>query len=75
VRRISPLSWLFIVVGILLIVVAIVYFGDKADSLPSFFPGHVKPTPGAGKYTKRGTVAIIGAVVSFVIAVLALRKD
>lgn len=29
-----------IVVGLLLIVVAIVYFADSAGALPSFFPGH-----------------------------------
>ena len=29
-----------IVIGILLIVVAIVYWVDTASSLPSFFPGH-----------------------------------
>ncbi len=74
-RRISPLSWLFIVVGILLIVVAVIYMTTKATDLPSFFPGHVGPVPHAGKYTKRGIAAIVAAVVSFAIAVLALRKD
>jgi amino acid permease len=29
-----------VVVGLALIVVAIVYFVDSADALPSFFPGH-----------------------------------
>jgi hypothetical protein len=29
-----------VVVGLLLIVVAVVYFVDSADALPSFFPGH-----------------------------------
>jgi len=29
------------VLGILLLVVAVVYFAEPAHSLPSFFPGHV----------------------------------
>jgi hypothetical protein len=29
------------VVGVLLIVVAVIYFAEPAHSLPSFFPGHV----------------------------------
>ncbi len=29
-----------IVLGVLLLVVAVVYFVDPAKSLPSFFPGH-----------------------------------
>ena len=34
------LTWLAIVVGLALIVVAIVYWVEPAKSLPSFFPGH-----------------------------------
>ena len=37
----SPvLVWLAAIVGLLLIVVAIVYWAEPARSLPSFFPGH-----------------------------------
>jgi UDP-N-acetylmuramyl pentapeptide phosphotransferase/UDP-N-acetylglucosamine-1-phosphate transferase len=34
------LVWLAVVVGIVLIVIAIVYWAEPARSLPSFFPGH-----------------------------------
>jgi hypothetical protein len=34
------LVWLAVVVGLLLIAVAIVYWAEPAKSLPSFFPGH-----------------------------------
>ncbi len=34
------LVWLAIVVGIVLIAIAIVYWIEPAKSLPSFFPGH-----------------------------------
>jgi hypothetical protein len=34
------LAWVAAVVGILLIVVAIVYWVEPARSLPGFFPGH-----------------------------------
>ena len=37
----SPiLVWLAVIVGLLLIAVAIVYWAEPARSLPSFFPGH-----------------------------------
>jgi hypothetical protein len=34
------LVWLAVIVGLLLIAVAIVYWVEPAKSLPSFFPGH-----------------------------------
>jgi hypothetical protein len=34
------LVWLAVIVGLLLIAVAIVYWAEPAKSLPSFFPGH-----------------------------------
>lgn len=34
------LVWLAVIVGLLLIAVAIVYWAEPARSLPSFFPGH-----------------------------------
>jgi hypothetical protein len=34
------LVWLAVIVGLLLIAVAIVYWIEPAKSLPSFFPGH-----------------------------------
>ncbi|MGI8419512.1 MAG: hypothetical protein ACR2LN_02600 [Candidatus Levyibacteriota bacterium] len=32
--------WLVGIIGLLLVIVAIVYFMTPASSLPSFFPGH-----------------------------------
>ena len=34
------LVWLAVVLGVVLIVIAIVYWVEPAGSLPSFFPGH-----------------------------------
>jgi len=34
------LVWLALVVGIVLVVIAGVYWAEPAKSLPSFFPGH-----------------------------------
>ena len=34
------LVWLAMVLGIVLIVIAVIYWVEPADSLPSFFPGH-----------------------------------
>jgi len=34
------LTWAAVVIGLLLIVVAIVYWAEPARSLPGFFPGH-----------------------------------
>jgi hypothetical protein len=51
------LTWLAIVVGLALIVVAIVYWAEPAKSLPSFFPGHQ-----AGSnhhHTKHGIAAFL----------------
>jgi hypothetical protein len=34
------LVWLAVIVGLLLIAAAVVYWAEPAKSLPSFFPGH-----------------------------------
>ena len=34
------LVWLAVVLGIVLIVIAVIYWVEPAGSLPSFFPGH-----------------------------------
>jgi drug/metabolite transporter (DMT)-like permease len=39
-RNQKPLVALAIVLGIVLIVIAVVYWAEPARSLPSFFPGH-----------------------------------
>ena len=51
------LTWVAIVVGLALIVVAIVYWVEPAKSLPSFFPGH---QAGSSHYhTKHGIAAFL----------------
>jgi hypothetical protein len=52
--------------GVLLIVVAIVYFAVPADSLPSFFPGH---EPGMTRVRlKHGIASGVVGVVLLVVA-------
>ncbi|HEX4838566.1 MAG TPA: hypothetical protein VFV03_08600, partial [Solirubrobacteraceae bacterium] len=48
-----------VVLGVVLVIVAIVYFADPAHSLPSFFPGHVSVSDAeAGHHhTKHGIAA------------------
>jgi hypothetical protein len=65
-RRISPLSWLLIVIGLLFIALAVVYLTTTAPDLPSFIPGHVAHVKHARKYSKRGIAAIVVAVAAFV---------
>jgi formate hydrogenlyase subunit 4 len=59
-----------VVLGILLVVVAIIYFVEPAHSLPSFFPGHVSATdPEASHHhTKHGIAALIVALACFAFA-------
>lgn len=55
-----------VLAGIVLLVVAGVYFGDTAKALPSFFPGHQ-----AGSTThhiKHGIAAVVVALALFVFA-------
>jgi hypothetical protein len=55
-----------VVVGVLLIVVAIVYFVDSASALPSFFPGHEAGS--AHHHAKHGIAALILGLACFVFA-------
>jgi uncharacterized membrane protein HdeD (DUF308 family) len=60
------LATVAIVLGIVLIVIAIVYFAEPAKSLPSFFPGHQ-----AGSnhhHTKHGIAALLVGLASFAFA-------
>lgn len=52
---------IFIVLGIALLVIAVVYFVVPADSLPGFFPGHEAGV--ARVHMKHGVVAGVAAVV------------
>ena len=51
------LVWLAVIVGLLLIALAIVYWAEPAKSLPSFFPGH---EAGSGHHhVKHGIAAFL----------------
>lgn len=58
------------VLGVLLLVVAVIYFADTASALPSFFPGHVSAgdAEAAHHHTKHGIAALVLALASFVFA-------
>ena len=59
-----------VLLGVLLLVVAVIYFVQPAHSLPSFFPGHVSATDAeaAHHHTKHGIAAIVLALACFVFA-------
>jgi Na+/H+ antiporter NhaD/arsenite permease-like protein len=59
-----------VIVGVVLIVVAVVYFVTPAHSLPSFFPGHVSATSAEASHhhTKHGIAALIVALACFAFA-------
>ncbi len=59
-----------VVLGIVLIVVAVIYFVEPAHSLPSFFPGHVSASSSeAGHHhTKHGIAALVVALAAFAFA-------
>jgi uncharacterized membrane protein HdeD (DUF308 family) len=55
-----------VIVGVILIVVAIVYFAEPAKSLPSFFPGHQAGS--THHHTKHGIAALVVALAAFAFA-------
>jgi Na+/H+ antiporter NhaD/arsenite permease-like protein len=59
-----------VIVGVLLIVVAVVYFVQPEHSLPSFFPGHTSATSAEANHhhTKHGIAAIVVALACFAFA-------
>ena len=59
-----------VLLGILLIVVAIVYFVQPEHSLPSFFPGHASATSAEANHhhTKHGIAALVVAIACFAFA-------
>jgi hypothetical protein len=59
-----------VILGILLIVVAVIYFVEPQHSLPSFFPGHSSATdPEASHHhTKHGIAALVVALACFAFA-------
>lgn len=56
------LTALLALIGLLLIVVAIVYFADTAGHLPSFFPGHQAGS--THHHTKHGIAALVVGLVA-----------
>ncbi len=59
-----------VLLGVLLLVVAVIYFVQPEHSLPSFFPGHASAgSPEANHHhTKHGIAAIVVALASFAFA-------
>ncbi len=55
-----------VVLGVLLIAIAIVYFVDTASALPSFFPGHQAGS--TTHHTKHGIAALVLGLGCFVFA-------
>jgi NADH:ubiquinone oxidoreductase subunit 5 (subunit L)/multisubunit Na+/H+ antiporter MnhA subunit len=59
-----------IVLGVVLVIVAIIYFVEPAHSLPSFFPGHVSASNSEANHhhTKHGIAALVVALACFAFA-------
>jgi hypothetical protein len=55
-----------VIAGILLLAVAVLYFVDSADALPSFMPGH--EVGSAHHHVKHGIAAAVLALGAFVFA-------
>ena len=59
-----------VLLGIVLAVIAVVYFVSTAHGLPSFFPGHVGASSSEAHHhhTKHGIAALVLAVACFIFA-------
>jgi Na+/H+ antiporter NhaD/arsenite permease-like protein len=59
-----------LVLGVVLIVVAVIYFVTPEHSLPSFFPGHSSASGAEANHhhTKHGIAALVVALACFVFA-------
>jgi hypothetical protein len=57
---------LFVIIGIVLCVVALMYFAEPAGSLPGFMPGHAAGS--LAHHAKHGLLALALGIVCFVIA-------
>jgi NADH:ubiquinone oxidoreductase subunit 5 (subunit L)/multisubunit Na+/H+ antiporter MnhA subunit len=59
-----------VILGIVLIVVAVIYFVQPAHSLPSFFPGHSSTSSAEANHhhTKHGIAALALALACFIFA-------
>ena len=60
------LATIAVILGIVLIAIAVVYWAEPAKSLPGFFPGH---TAGSNHHhTKHGIAAVLVGIACFVFA-------
>jgi Na+/H+ antiporter NhaD/arsenite permease-like protein len=59
-----------VILGVVLLVVAAIYFVQPEHSLPSFFPGHASATSAEANHhhTKHGIAALIVALACFAFA-------
>jgi hypothetical protein len=59
-----------VILGIILLVVAVIYFVEPEHSLPSFFPGHASASSAEASHhhTKHGIAAVVVALACFVFA-------
>ncbi len=59
-----------VVLGVLLVIVAVIYFVEPAHSLPSFFPGHVSTSSSEASHhhSKHGIAALVVALACFAFA-------
>jgi hypothetical protein len=59
-----------VVLGVLLVIVAIIYFVEPAHSLPSFFPGHASASSSEADHhhSKHGIAALVVALACFAFA-------
>jgi Na+/H+ antiporter NhaD/arsenite permease-like protein len=59
-----------VVLGVVLVIVAIIYFVEPAHSLPSFFPGHVSASSSEADHhhSKHGIAALVLALACFAFA-------
>jgi hypothetical protein len=55
-----------VVVGVLLLALAVLYFADTADALPSFIPGHEAGS--SHHHIKHGIAALVLGIGAFVFA-------
>lgn len=65
---------ILVVLGVLAIIVAVLYFTQPAHALPTFIPGHLAHA--AGKHTKRGVAAaVVGVILLIAGAAVAFVRD
>jgi len=60
------LIWPAVIVGLVFLAIAIVYFVEPASSLPSFFPGHEAGS--SHHHAKHAIAALVVAAACFVFA-------